>query len=267
VAYALSDGWQAALLWMKDNTPEPMGDPEAYYKLYDAPPPGESFNYPASAYGVLAWWDYGYWITRVAHRIPNTNPSQSPDPIKKVATFFLSQDKASADEIRKDLVSSYVIVDYDIVDSNGKFWAIANWIGQDLSIFYDTYIIQYETDKYSLQTFYYPEYYQSTLVRLYNFNGQAVTSANATVLTYDMIQGGDGNSYKLITGGKEFSSYQEAQDYVQKEGPTNHVVVGVNPFISPIPLEALSDYKLVYSSESKPNEVPEIKIFEYIGDK
>ena len=30
VPYALSDDWQMALLWMKDNTPEPLGDPNAY---------------------------------------------------------------------------------------------------------------------------------------------------------------------------------------------------------------------------------------------
>jgi asparagine N-glycosylation enzyme membrane subunit Stt3 len=285
VAYALSDGWQAALLWMKDNTPEPMGDPEAYYKLYDAPPPGESFNYPASAYGVLAWWDYGYWITRIAHRIPNTNPSQNAEHNQTVANFFLSQDKATEEEIRKDLVSSYVIADYDIVDSTGKFWALAYWAEQDLSKFYETYFIQYETDKYYPKAFYYPQYYQSTLVRLYNFNGEAVTSENATVLTYEVVKDNNGNSAKLITDAKEFSSYQEALNYMAKEGPTNHVLVGVNPFISPIPLEALSDYKLVYASDAPESlvthqdlvllpelnisytEVPEIKIFEYIGNK
>ena len=29
-----------------------------------------------AAYGVLAWWDYGYWITRVAHRIPTPTRSR-----------------------------------------------------------------------------------------------------------------------------------------------------------------------------------------------
>jgi dolichyl-diphosphooligosaccharide--protein glycosyltransferase len=290
VAYALSDGWQAALLWMKDNTPEPMGDPDAYYKLYDAPPPGESFKYPATAYGVMAWWDYGYWITRVAHRIPNANPSQNAEHNQMVANFFLSQDKTAADEIRKELGSSYVIADFDDATHifnishgqlEGKYWAIAQWAGQDLSKFCEIFYIQYESN-YIPKVFYYPAYYQSTLVRLYNFNGQAVTSVNATVLTYEVRNDNSGNSAKLVTGVKEFSSYQMALDYVVKEGPSNHVVVGVNPFFSPIPLEALSDYKLIYTSESMVThqdlvllpelgtssiDVPEIKIFEYTGNK
>jgi hypothetical protein len=105
---------------------------------------------------------------------------------------------------------------------------------------------------------------------------------NATVLTYEVRNDNSGNSAKLVTGVKEFSSYQMALDYVEKEGPSNHVVIGVNPFFSPIPLEALSDYKLIYTSESmvthqdmvllpelsmSVNMEPEIKIFEYIGDK
>ena len=89
--FAPSDAWQASLLWMKDNTPDPFGDPDAYYRLYEPPPAGENFTYPKSAYGVMSWWDYGYWITRIAHRLPSTNPSQAPAPITKVAKLFLSQ--------------------------------------------------------------------------------------------------------------------------------------------------------------------------------
>ncbi|MFH1647585.1 MAG: STT3 domain-containing protein [Chloroflexota bacterium] len=50
--FAPSDAWQDSLVWMKDNTPEPLGDPDAYYNLYE---PG--FQYPETAYGVVSWWD------------------------------------------------------------------------------------------------------------------------------------------------------------------------------------------------------------------
>jgi len=47
--------------------------------------------------------------------------------------------------------------------------------------------------------------------------------------------------------------------------------VGVNPLVSPVPLEAMQDFKLVYSSESgisnqEVGMIPEVKILEYLGD-
>ena len=52
----------------------------------------------------------------------------------------------------------------------------------------------------------------------------------------------------------------------------NFKIVGTNPFISPIDLEALPHYKLIYSSKSATNKhgygaVPEVKIFEYIKNE
>lgn len=279
VNYALSDSWQAALVWMRDNTPDPMGDPDAYYKDYDAVPAGESFNYPTSAYGVTAWWDYGYWIIRIAHRIPSTNPSQSPDPIRKVAAFFLSQNKATADELRKVLGSKYIIADYEI--ATGKYWAVINWAQQDPLKYSETCVVQYGNNQLLPKTVYYPEYYRSTFVRLYNFNGKAVTSENATVITFDMIETTDGNIYKMITEAKEFSSYKVAFEYAQAAGLSNHAVVGQDPFVSCVSLEALDNFRVVYTSPSfishkelvllpdlhiNVDTVPSIIIFEYITD-
>ena len=78
-----------------------------------------------------------------------------------------------------------------------------------------------------------------------------------------------GNHYKQITDAEEFPSYQEALDYVaSQKSSANHDIVGANPFISPIPLEAVPNYKLVYSSKSTVSysdngTIPEVKIFEY----
>ena len=36
-----------------------------------------TYLYPASAYGVMSWWDYGHDIEYVAQRIPNANPFQA----------------------------------------------------------------------------------------------------------------------------------------------------------------------------------------------
>ena len=90
--FAPSDAWQSSLTWLKENSPDPFADPDFYYELYQPSPAGESYQYPETAYGVMSWWDYGYWITRIAHRLPNANPGQSPEPIINIANFFLTQE-------------------------------------------------------------------------------------------------------------------------------------------------------------------------------
>ena len=116
-AYAPSDAWEESLAW-RDNTPEPLGSPDAYYGLYD-----DSFVYPASAYGVTSWWDYGYWITRIGRRIPNANPSQDPGSIERIAGLFLASDDASAENFTRELQMRYLVADYATATS--KFWAVA----------------------------------------------------------------------------------------------------------------------------------------------
>lgn len=71
-----NSAWLESLLWLKENTPDPFGDPDFYYKLFQPPVCGQPYQYPESSYGVMSWWSYGHWITRVAHRIPISNPFQ-----------------------------------------------------------------------------------------------------------------------------------------------------------------------------------------------
>jgi asparagine N-glycosylation enzyme membrane subunit Stt3 len=263
--YTPSDSWQESLLWMRDNTPDPMGDPDAYYQLYDAVPPGEKFQYPDSAYGVTAWWDYGYWIIRIAHRIPNCNPSQSPISNRKVATFFLADNQTARDEIRTELKSDYVIIDYEIATS--KFWAILNWAGEDEDKYIPVFFYPQDNQLYPLLC-YTAEYYQTLLVRLYNFDGEAVAGGKPLVLVYQDAVDRNGIPYKHIIDYKEFVSYQDALNYVNtQELAGKYEIVSLDPFVSPIPLDALEDYELVYSSTTSSNTTPpDIKIFQYIGD-
>jgi oligosaccharyl transferase (archaeosortase A-associated) len=264
--YSPTDAWMSSLTWMKENTPEPLGDPDAYYRLYGPPPPGESFPYPASAYGVSSWWDYGYWITRIAHRIPTANPAQESARILNVANLFLSRDDDSARALLEKMGTSYVVIDY--LTTTSKYWAVVTWSGQPESQYYDIFVAQIQGKLQSVQ-FYLPAYYQTLVVRLYNFNGEAVTSVNAAVVTYE-LRTDRGVSYKLVTDIKQFSSYQDAVDYKEGLESGNNIIVGINPFMSPIPLEAVPDFHLVHSSEEgttlqKIGFVPEVKIFEYTG--
>jgi len=296
VRYAPSNAWLSSLYWMRENTPDPFDNPDFYYHLETSnrysslstlkkkyPNPSgdpdfyyhleESYKYPESAYGVLAWWDYGYWIIRIAHRIPNANPGQDPRALTSVASFFTSQDEESAREVIRELGSAYIIIDYETAYVNpdtaaGKFWAVATWAGMKPSKFFDLYLLPQE-NMWVQRPLFYPEYYRSLAVRLYNFNGEAVTPESVWVISYQESKDEAGNIYKQITGAEQFDTYEEAEAYLLSQESANYRIVSMNPMLSPVPLEALEHYQLIHSSNSTvmlpdAREVPEVKIFEYI---
>jgi oligosaccharyl transferase (archaeosortase A-associated) len=258
--YAPSNGWEEALTWMKDNTPDPLGDPDAYYKLY-----GLDYKYPASAYGVTAWWDYGYWISRIAHRLPSTNPSQDPTPITRVANLFLSQNVTSSNQIMKDLGSSYVILDYDLIAS--KLWAVADWAKKDQSKYFSVYYVLQNGSYVPVQLMT-PDFYRALAVRLYSFDGQAVVDGKPLVITYEE-KVMNGNTYKILSKYQQYTSYKGAQDFISSQTSGKYDIAGGNPFVSPIPLDAVTNYKLVYSSKSSQSAsqnttIPDVKVFELV---
>ena len=265
--FAPSNGWEESMHWLKDNTPEPLGT-DGYYNLYD-----NSFVYPDSAYGITAWWDYGYWITRTAHRFPSANPSQSPEPIKKVANLFLSEDTQLTANLMKALGSRYIVLDYTMVTS--KLWAVATWASKDQNAY--SYVYYYQSKDPSGQTTYQPielyslEYYNLLLVRLFNFDGKASTDESPIVITYDTKTDSAGNVYRIISQDpKPFESYQAALNYVKSQPNTNTVIVGVSPYMNPVPIKAVTDFNIVFSSNatiSNPDgtTVREVKVFQYLG--
>ena len=267
--------WYDSLLWMRDNTPDPFQGPDFYYELYDKPPRGEDryrrYDYPPSAYGVMSWWDYGHWITTIAHRIPNSNPHQRG--AVSVAEFFTAQDESSANELIDELGSKYVIIDipmataYSSADgkiTTGKFYAMVTWAGKSESQFYAIYY-QEKEGKLEPLPVYYPAYYQSMCSRLYNFDGQQVVPSNSTwVISYTERDG-----YKVISTTELFPTYEEAKAYLESQTSPNYRIVGFDPFVSPVPLEKLEHYQLVYQSDSwgakRGDEILSyyVEIFEY----
>ena len=266
--YAPSDAWQSSLNWLKDNSPDPLGNPDAYYEAQKALPPGESYKYPESAYGVLSWWDYGYWIMRIAHRIPNANPSQDPVSNKEVAEFFTSQNETAAEDIRQKLGSSYFVIDHETTLS--KFWAIITWAGQDTTKYFDSYLASQDGGQtYRQVILYYPEYYRSMAVRLFNFDGQAVTPDVALVISYADQRNSEGQTFKVITNVEQYATYDEATANMTARAPGNYRIVGSSPLQSPVPLEAVQHYSLAHSSDNftislqNGETMPSVKIFEY----
>ncbi|MFA5374692.1 MAG: oligosaccharyl transferase, archaeosortase A system-associated [Dehalococcoidia bacterium] len=290
--YGPNGDWHEALTWMKDNTPDPFEDPDFYYELYDAPKTGELYDYPDSAYGVMSWWDYGHWITRIARRIPNANPFQAgiggisalgnPSENPGASTFMTAQDEATASGIMDELGSKYVVI--DIETAYGKYHTMVTWSGGNVSDYYEMLYIgdngEYRTydnpgSRSAESQIFYPSYYQSMCARLYNFGTAAVVPNNSTfVVLFAEETDENGEKYKYIADvandGSAFSNYEEAQQFLNDH--PGYTIVGLDPFSSPIPLEALTEYELIHSSPSIVTQrdnrnISYVEVFEYTGYK
>jgi len=254
--------WYDSLVWMRENTPDPFQNPDFYYELYKRPARG--YDYPKSAYGVMSWWDYGHWITRIAHRIPNANPHQAG--ADRAARFFISQDESLANKMLDKWGSRYVIIDRKMATTS--FYAMAIFAGKSRSQFFDVYYLKTANGKLKPIILWYPEYYRSMCSRLYNFGGKAVVPVHSTwAISYVEKISEKGKKYKEICDQKLFSTYKEAEAFLETH--PGYKIVGINPFISPIPLKKLEHYKLIYQSDTtvvkrEDEKVSYVEIFEYI---
>jgi len=179
-------GWSESLDWMDENTPEngqyarPDDEPMEPYGQYART---DDFEYPAGAYGVMSWWDYGHWITVDGGRAPVANPFQQG--ATEAATFLLAQNESAgqtaleARDDHADARTRYVMVDWKMVETEtrvgGKFFAPPAFVdGVSRS---DYYVQLLRTDQRGgsqlLTQIRKQPYYESMAVRLYLYHGSA----------------------------------------------------------------------------------------------
>ncbi len=261
--FAPSNAWCEAMDWLRTDTPEPFGDADTYYGLYKSPGLQGGFTYPSDAYGILAWWDYGYWIARIGLRPPATSPGTGA---LESAYFFTAQDESSAEKTIDRYGARLIILDNEIAAYDGKFHALATLSGSDYSRYYDMFLTK-QNDQYVPAIYFFPEYYRSMVVRLYNFDGKAVVPINTDVIQYREFKAQNGNIYREVIDSRVFSSYEAAQRFIEENSGRNYIIAGQDPSESPVPLDELKDYRPVYSSNQQSTvgsmSQPSIKIFEY----
>ena len=225
---------------------------------------GKAYDYPDSAYGVAVWGDYGYWVTRIGHRVPVSNPGVTGSPGEQI--YFTAQDNATAAGKMAGWGAKYVIVDGRIASPNDKFYALANLSGQKEADFYEL-CWQKKEGKYVPLLVFYPEFYRTMVIRLYNFDGKQVLPQNTMAMAWQEQAMPDGQKFKEITGLKRFSTYAEARAFISGQKGGNYRIIGTDPLSSPVPLEGLDGYRLAYQSSETAgagsSPVPVIKIFEY----
>ena len=134
------------------------------------------------------------------------------------------------------------------------------------AIYGDAPSIPQEDNRAARVLLYHPEYYRSLTVKLYNFDGQAFIPTETIVISYE-----EREEVKLITFAEVFDNYEEAATFISNQESGDFRIVGRHPFNSPVPLAALEQYKSIHSSQTVEIPafraiVPEVKIFEYIGN-
>jgi dolichyl-diphosphooligosaccharide--protein glycosyltransferase len=265
IPYIPDDAWCAACDWLRENTAEPFDDPDYYYANYESDIQTDE-SIPEAAYSVAAWWDYGYLITRMAHRVPVCNPGGGER--ERTAKLFTANSLDKAGKRSGNLKTQYIMLDFDT--TTVKFYAVVDYANLEESTYFDMYFKDEGDGLMRGDYYFHPAYYESLAVRLYNFNGRDVIPETVTVISYEN-RSYKGEAYKYITSLQEFSDYPMAKEFIENQQSGNYRIVGTNPFASPVPLDASEQYKPVYSSEQTKKYadviVPQVKIFEYLGTR
>ena len=88
-------------------------------------------------------------------------------------------------------------------------------------------------------------------------------------ISYEEREAATGEKYKVIRNVQPFPTYEEAVAYIASQDSESYRIVGTNPFVSPVPLEALNSYQLVYVSDATAGvhdgSMQALKIFKYLG--
>jgi hypothetical protein len=163
----------------------------------------------------------------------------------------------------------YVVVDLDTALAGSRtMLALA---GESRSKYVEEYYYRTQEGSLAVAPIFYPEYYRLMSSRLFNFGGEAVVPENTTWgISFTEKKDNRGKTYKEMGALQKFTTYEEAQAYLNSQTSLNFRLVGLDPLQSCVPLEELKGYKLVYQSETsigqrgEEENVSYIQIFEYM---
>ena len=250
--------WHAALEWFREHTPEPFGTADYYRARYDQ-------DRRSPDYTVMTWWDYGYWVTRTARRVPTANPTQFG--ADHAARFFTATAEDRAASGLESAGARYVIanrflplrLDAEASAIYGAFESILGLAGRNLDRYYEAYYEPREDGTFRRVWVFYPAYYRAMAVRLAVFGVGETTPREAWVVSYEDRSDAVGAPYRALVASVRFTSYAAAAAYRASLGPGNHRIVGMDPTEPCVPLDPLPDYEPIYGGAGA-----EVRIYEYV---
>lgn len=244
----LDADWRSALAWLRSSTPEPFADPAAYRLVARRGDPAA----PRSSYGVLAWWDYGYWILQRARRVPIANPTQAG--ASEVARLLLATDDAAALAASDRLGARYLVLDDELLllvrrgstTASGKVRAIADWAGERPERYVERVRARSSTGRHEARTVFYPEYYRTLLVRLYLFGGRGYVPRGPAYVA-EIAAGAAGTPPEMVRL-SEHPSLAAASAWLAGRDPSRFRLVGLDPAVPCVPLPASPAFTLRFNS-------------------
>ena len=267
--------WMTSCAWLQNNTPSPGMD---LYEKYERPASGQ-YEYPAAAYGIMSWWDFGHLIETIGHRMPNANPFQQGIGSVTAGTagsspFFLAENETQAEKVLANLDlnrspymnTKYVMIDLDM--ATGKFHAMAAWSGIP-AWKYISAVYQLQGEQLVPVQIYLEPYFKSMTARLYFFDGTEVAGGEGVGLAYRGMELESGAVVPVLTKSPKITSnYTELQAFVndsRKQGDLAEIAA-TSPTNSAFSLEALQHYRLVHESETPVTTSGQkrVKTFEHV---
>ncbi|VVB72685.1 Dolichyl-monophosphooligosaccharide--protein glycotransferase AglB [uncultured archaeon] len=267
--------WLTSTAWLQNNTPSPGMD---LYEKYEYPPGGK-YEYPAAAYGIMSWWDYGNLIETIGHRIPNANPFQQgigsiQAGIAGSSPFFLAENESRAEKVLADLDvnrSSYLNTKYVIIDrdmATGKFHAMAAWSGIPTSK-YMAAVYQEQGSSYVPVQIWREPYFKSMTARMFFFDGTQTAGDQGIGIAYRGMSTESGVTVPVLTQAPKITSNRaELAAFVNESKNSGDLaeIAAMSPANAAFPLEALHHYRLVHESETPVTSSGQkyVKIFEHV---
>lgn len=224
--------WMAALDWLKRNTPEPFGNQNTWLALQDKP-------FSSAGYGVGVWWDHGYWVQYLGRRVPTANGTQVN--ASEMARILLSGDgKVGGPASLRYLMVDSSLCAFPNVPAH-RFASMGILAGIDGGTFARKL---HDRSLGESRTVYLPGYYRTLVARLFLHDGKAHPGTGVSLWRVGRRDRGGEEILESLT----FASEQLANEYIEQHPEGSFVLGCTDARVSCVPLEAVANASLVYSS-------------------
>jgi dolichyl-phosphooligosaccharide-protein glycotransferase len=241
--------WWAALSWLRWKTPEPLGDPGAWYRWWPRLEPGDKSVYPDSAYGVLAIWDKGWWISGIAHRIPSANGGESG---AVETSRFLTETRAE-DALRemRAIGARYAALSPALLGF--QMTLLVRAAGHSVDEYLRFVSFRAPGGKTARGFLYLPAFYRSMAARLYLFDGRAVDTRSRGVDVYVTTEGhpSGGLLDETVSSVHHFGSASDAEHWVEEHPEQSATLGSTDLSLSCADLEQIPWMRLAFESQGE----------------
>ena len=265
---AMSADWREAIQWLRTATPEPFADATVYWRATPRAAP------PRASYSVAAWWDYGYWILRLGHRVPAADPTQRG--AREMARLLMAEDDRAAAAVLEATGARYLMLDSQLpllipggsTRPAGKFRSLALWAGEPERRYFERVLRRDASGELQPATLFHADYYRTLLVRLYLYGGRAYEPGGPSYVA-ELAPGAAGGERELVSL-RTLPSLAAALDDLGGRDPERYMIVGLDPAASCVPLSASALFRRVHASPTTTamrgaERVAQVEVFERVA--